>query len=384
MTGLRLTVPVGTRPEIIKLAPVVGALRAAGHVVRCVATGQHSDPLLYADLFAELGCPPDAGWQLAGTEGERVGQLLSHAYADLERHRPDVVLVLGDTYTAPLVAMAARRAGVGVAHVEAGLRSFNDVSMEESNRRMMAALATLHLAPTELARDFLLQEGVEAARIRVVGNPVLDAVRREGVTRVPLDSRRGVLVTAHRAGNVDDPARLRVLVRLVEQLAAQHGGVLFPVHPRTRDRLGAAGLWDGLTALAGTTGVTLVEPLGYGDLLRALAASRLVVTDSGGIQEEASYLGVPVVVMRTTTPRWEGVRTGAAVLTGLDEVGVLEAASHLADDASLARVAALPCPYGDGRTAERVVEVLDDPVVRALLRPTEPRLGSALPDRVAP
>ncbi len=384
MTGLGVTVPVGTRPEIIKLAPVISALRHAGHQVRCVATGQHSDPLLYADLFAELGCPPDAGWQLSGSEGERVGRLLAHAYADLEQHRPDVVLVLGDTYTAPLVAMAARRAGVGVVHVEAGLRSFNDVSMEESNRRMMASLATLHLAPTELARDFLLQEGVEPARVRVVGNPVLDAVRSEGVRPVPLDGRSGVLVTAHRAGNVDDPERLAVLVRLVEALARRHGGVLFPVHPRTRDRLAAAGLWTPLEARSLAEGIRLVEPMGYGDLLRALAASRMVVTDSGGIQEEASFLGVPVVVMRTTTPRWEGVRTGAAVLTGLDEDRVLAAASRFADDEALARVAALPCPYGDGRTAERVVEVLDDPAVRALLTPAEPRLSTELPHRVAP
>ncbi len=296
-------------------------------------------------------------------------------------------MVLGDTYTAPLVAMASRRAGVGVVHVEAGLRSFNDVSMEESNRRMMASLATLHLAPTELARRFLLQEAVDPSRVRVVGNPVLDAVRLEGVARVPIGRRAGVLVTAHRATNVDDPERLAVLVRLVEQLAARHGGVVFPVHPRTRDRLVTAGLWEGLASLAhrdgdGSRGVHLVEPMGYGDLLRAMAASAFVVTDSGGIQEEASYLGVPVVVMRTTTPRWEGVQSGAAVLTGLDEARVLDAAAGFASPAELARVAALPCPYGDGRTAERVVEVLAEPEVAALLQPREPRLAAALPARV--
>ncbi len=376
---LRLTVAVGTRPEVVKLAPVVTALRRAGHSVRCVATGQHTDRRLAGDLFAELGCPPDETWTLSGDEGERVGGLLAQAYRELAAHRPDAVVVLGDTYTAPLVAMAARRAGVGVVHVEAGLRSFNDLSMEESNRRMLASLATVHLAPTELARDFLLQEGVDPARVRVVGNPVLDAVRLEAVERVPVADRSGVLVTAHRATNVDDPDRLATLVSLVEQLAVRHGGVLFPVHPRTRDRLTTGGLW---ATVAGLPGVRLVEPLGYADLLRAMAASRLVVTDSGGIQEEASYLGVPVVVMRTTTPRWEGVRTGAAVLTGLDQARVLEAADRFADDAELVRVAGLPCPYGDGRTGDRVVEVLAEPGLRALLRPAEPALSAALPDRV--
>ena len=369
---LRLTVAIGTRPEVVKLAPVVAALRAAGHQVRCVATGQHSDPRLAGDVFAELGCPPDGWWHLEGSEGERVGALLAHAFGDLAQHRPDAVVVLGDTWTAPLVALAARRAGVGVVHVEAGLRSFNERSMEESNRRVVAALATVHLAPTELARTFLLGEGVDAERVRVVGNPVLDAVRLAGVRPEPPDRRRGVLLTAHRATNVDDPARLDELVALVHGLAEEHGPVLFPVHPRTESRLRAAGHWP---VLADLLGAGLVQPLGYLDLLRAVAGSRLVVTDSGGIQEEASFLGVPVVVMRETTPRWEGVRLGSAVLTGLDRSRVLVAAAELASDEAQARVAALPCPYGDGRTAERVVAALADPALRAVLVPRDPGPG---------
>ena len=373
---LVLTVAVGTRPEVVKLAPVVSALRSAGHIVRCVATGQHSDPRLGAAMFAELGCPPDDWWVLEGDEGARVGGLLTRAYGELARHRPDAVLVLGDTYTAPLVAMAARRAGVGVVHVEAGLRSFNELSMEETNRRMLASLATVHLAPTELARTFLLQDGVDHRRIRVVGNPVLDAVRLAGVGRAPLRERAGVLLTAHRATNVDDLDRLSVLVSVVESLADRHGPVLFPVHPRTRDRLQAAGAWHRLAAVPG---VRLVEPLGYVDLLRALARCRLVVTDSGGIQEEASYLGVPVVVMRSTTPRWEGVEAGAATIGGLDEQRVLSAAAGFDDDLELERVAALPCPYGDGHAAERIVGALAEHSLRDLMTPREPDLRSAPP-----
>lgn len=366
---LRLTVAIGTRPEVVKLAPVVTALRAAGHQVRCVATGQHSDPRLAAGVFAELGCPPDGWWHLEGTEGERVGALLAHAFADLAQHRPDAAVVLGDTWTAPLVALAGRRAGVGVVHVEAGLRSFNERSMEECNRRVVAALATVHLAPTDLARTFLLGEGVDAERVRVVGNPVLDAVRLAGVRPTSPARRRGVLLTAHRATNVDDPARLAELVAVVRGLAEAHGPVLFPVHPRTEARLRDGGHWP---VLADLLGPGLVEPLGYLDLLRAVSGSRLVVTDSGGIQEEASYLGVPVVVMRETTPRWEGARLGSAVLTGLDRRRVLAAAAGLATDEAQARVAALPCPYGDGRTAERVVAALADPALRGLLVPRDP------------
>ena len=129
MTPLRLTVPIGTRPEVIKLAGVVSALRDRGHLVRCIATGQHEDPRMYADVFAGLGLEPDAAWRLDGSEGERVGGLLANAFRELDETHPDAVLVLGDTYTAPVMALAARRYGAGVIHLEAGLRSFNERSM---------------------------------------------------------------------------------------------------------------------------------------------------------------------------------------------------------------------------------------------------------------
>lgn len=366
---MKFTVPVGTRPEVIKLAGLVSALRAAGHDVRCVATGQHTDPRLAGDLFEALGCPPDDTWSLCGDEGGRVGGLLTHAYRELGEHRPDAVIVLGDTYTAPLVALAARRFGVGVVHLEAGLRSFNELSMEESNRRLMVALATLHLAPTDLAARFLAAEGVPAHRIRVVGNTVVDALRASGVERVSPRLRTGVVLTAHRATNVDDPARLAELVALVRSLGERLTPVTFPLHPRTRARLVEAGALD---ELAQAPGVALVDPLPYDAMLRLLARSRLVVTDSGGLQEEASYFGVPVVVMRRSTPRWEGVQSGAAVLAGLDARRVVELAERLATRAELERIAALPCPYGDGHTVERVLAVLADKCILDLLTPAEP------------
>jgi UDP-N-acetylglucosamine 2-epimerase (non-hydrolysing) len=375
MTPLRLTVPIGTRPEVIKLAGVVSALRDRGHLVRCIATGQHEDPRMYADVFAGFGLEPDAAWRLDGTEGERVGGLLAKAFHELGGSPPDAVLVLGDTYTAPLMALAARRHGAGVIHLEAGLRSFNERSMEESNRRVVAALTTLHLAPTQLAARFLREEGVPAARIRVVGNPAIDALRVASVPRVPAADRRGVLVTAHRATNVDDPERLRVLVELVADLGAAHGPVLFPLHPRTRARLEAADLLGRLTSMPG---VTCTEPLAFAELLPALAASRVVVTDSGGLQEEASWFGVPTVIMRATTPRWEGVELGGARLTGLDRAQVRSAVAEFWPDAAQQRVAALPCPYGDGRTAQRVATLLTDAVVRDLVVPREPRLGEVV------
>ena len=374
---MRITVPMGTRPEVVKLAGVVRALRDAGHEVRCIATGQHADPKMAGTFFDDLGCPPDAVWELSGSEGHRVGRLLELAFEELGRNAPDAVLVQGDTYTAPLTAMAARRHGVGVVHLEAGLRSFNERSMEESNRRMMVALATVHLAPTQAAATMLANEGVPESRIRVVGNPVIDALVASGVGRVPVGARRGVLVTAHRATNVDDPARLAELVALVQQLGRDFGPVTFPAHPRTRSRLEEAGLLD---SVASADGVNLLEPIPYRDLLGVLAASRVVVTDSGGLQEEASFFGVPGVVLRATTPRWESVADGAVVLTGLHADRAMAAVRDVTRDSEQQRIAALPCPYGSGDTAARVVEALRDPAILRVLSPAEPALAAQLPE----
>ncbi len=376
MTTLRLTVPVGTRPEIIKLAPVIAALKQSGHRIRCVATGQHYDAAMYFEIFAGVGLTPDATWQLSGSEGERLGQLLACAFHDLATQPADAVLVLGDTYTAPLFAMAARRFGAGVIHLEAGLRSQNARSVEEVNRQMMVALATLHLAPTPLAATFLAAEGIAAERVRVVGNPVIDAVVATGVCPTPLAARSGVLLTAHRATNVDSPERLQELVRLIRALGARYPTVLLPLHPRTRDRLERAGWLDEVWS---APGVRVCAPLPYTELLTALSASQIVVTDSGGLQEEAAFFGVPVVVMRHSTPRWEGVAEGSTLLTGLHCARVLAAVERLTEQAELTRVASLPCPYGDGTTARQVCRALAEPVVRELLSPREPPFDPARP-----
>ncbi|GAA0448193.1 UDP-N-acetylglucosamine 2-epimerase (non-hydrolyzing) [Actinoplanes capillaceus] len=363
-----MLVPFGTRPEVIKLAPVVHALRAAGHRVTAVDTGQHQDAVMSGDIQRTLGLAPDL--RLPKPNG--LGGLVTAAAAVLADQAVDLVLALGDTHTVPAFALAARGAGIPFAHLEAGLRSFNPRSLEEVNRRVAAATAQLHFAPTDRAAAFLRAEGVPVERIFVVGNPVIDTLRAKSVRPVPPADRAGVLVTAHRASNVDDPARLARLVDVVGRLAAI-GPVRFPVHPRTRARLHEHGLAGRLAAL---TGVTCEDPLPYDGLLTALARARVVVTDSGGLQEEAAYLGVPVVVLRRSTPRWEGVEAGTAVLTGLtsdDEADRAVAAAHrLSAPAELSRVAALPCPYGDGHTGARVAALLADPALDRLLTLDEP------------
>jgi UDP-N-acetylglucosamine 2-epimerase (non-hydrolysing) len=365
---MRVLVPLGTRPEIIKLAPVVAALTAHGFDVHTLATGQHYDASLTDTFFAALGITPDQRWVLDGDEGQRVGTILTLAYREIGRVRPDVVLVLGDTYTVPLLALAARRHGVPVVHLEAGLRSFNDTSMEEVNRRMGAAAVALHLAPTELAARMLAAEGVPAERVRVVGNPIVDVLASMGTVARPVPERAGVVVTAHRPTNVDDPARLARVVDVVCRVADEVGHAVFPVHPRTQARLEGYKLLGALDR----AGIELLPPVPYPRMLDLLGQARLVLTDSGGLQEEASYLGVPVVVLRRSTPRWEGVAAGTSVLVGLDADLAAEAARRLVTPEEQRRVAATPCPYGDGRTAARVVDVLADPTTTGLLKLREP------------
>jgi len=205
----------------------------------------------------------------------------------------------------------------------------------------------------------------------VVGNPVLDALRLTGIARVPAADRHGVALTLHRASNVDDPDRLRGLLGLVGELARRHGPVTFPLHPRTADRIEAFGLGE----LLCRPGLVVTRPLPYSAMIRLLASSALVVTDSGGLQEEAAWFGVPTVVLRPTTPRWEGVDAGFAEVVGLDADRALAAADRLSSPEARLRLDAVPCPYGDGHTAQHVADLLADPAVVELLRIEEPATG---------
>jgi UDP-N-acetylglucosamine 2-epimerase (non-hydrolysing) len=365
---MRIVVAAGTGPEIIKLGPVVRALRKDDHDVRVVATGPHADPKVAAHVFDELDYQPDAVWDLPAAPGERVGAMLANAIEELGSESADALLVLGDTDTVPLMALAARRHRMAVIHVEAGLRSFNGHCGAEVNRRVMAATATLNLAPTLLAARFLLAEGVPAKRIRVVGNPIIDVLMDSGVPRCPLGDRTGVLFTAHHGTDVDRPSRLRDIVRLLAELGRSHGPVTFPMHPRTERRLGEAGLLERVTNLEG---VRTGPPLAVYDLLKQLSGSRLVVTDSGGLQEEAAYFGLPVVIMRDTTPRWEGVQAGTAALCGVEPKRVLASVEGFLHLERLAHVDEAPCPYGTGDTGTRIANLLRMASICEILTPRE-------------
>lgn len=350
---------VGTRPEAIKLAPVVLRLRAQPTVFETIvcATAQHRE-MLDATL-ATFGIRADIDLDLM-RPGQSPSGVAAGVLAGLDpwlaENAPDWVIVQGDTTTAMAAALAGFHRRLPVAHVEAGLRT-GDLEApfpEEMNRRVVDLVSTALFAPTRRAADALKSEGAPPARVFVTGNTVVDALAwiaaRQG-DAVP-ENDRLVLVTAHRRESFGEP--LRRIFRAVARLATRFPELRFvlPVHPNPRVR-------QELGLLAGLPNLSLVEPAGYAQLVSWLRACRIVLTDSGGIQEEAPAFGKPTLVLRDTTERPEGVEAGVALLVGTDEERIVaEATRLLSDPESYAAVARRANPYGDGRAAERIATVL--------------------------
>ncbi|MEA2402839.1 MAG: UDP-GlcNAc3NAcA epimerase [Thermoleophilaceae bacterium] len=347
MNSVRIVTVVGNRPQFVKAAAVSRLLREA-HEEVLVHTGQHYDDELSRVFFDELQIPaPDRELSAgSGSNTEQTARILAALEPILAELGPRLVLVYGDTNSTLAGALAAAQAGIPVGHVEAGMRSFDRSMPEELNRVLTDHASDLLLCSTQTAVDNLAREGV-GAEIRLVGDVMADvslafreiaAERSTIVADLGLDGGDYLVVTAHRAGNVDRPDRLERLVSLVEALPRP---VVFPVHPRTRARLEAAGVLDRLD------GVQLVAPLGYLDFLELARHARAILTDSGGVQKEAYLLGVPCVTLRDTTEWIETVDAGWNVLVDLDRDAALEALGRTPPEER-------PELYGGGRAAERV------------------------------
>jgi UDP-N-acetylglucosamine 2-epimerase (non-hydrolysing) len=360
---VRVVCVVGTRPEVIKLAPVVAALRRRpGAECLVVATGQHREML--DQMLEQFELEADVDLNVMSPE-----QRLSDLTADLVRGlaativslEPDWILVQGDTTTAFCGALAGFYEGVPVAHVEAGLRTSDERTPfpEEANRRLVARLATLHFCPTGLNAANLRAEGVPEDRILVTGNTVIDAllwaVEHARVLQYPVPSSRPrrILLTLHRRESHGEA--MRSVCNAVRRLAARDDvEIVFPVHrsPAVRRVV--------LPELSGVEGVLLTEPLDYLLTVQALDSSELVLSDSGGLQEEAPALGKPVLVLRHSTERQEAVEAGNARLVGTDENAIVEAATELLDDPEAYAAMARPeSPFGDGQASERIADALE-------------------------
>jgi UDP-N-acetylglucosamine 2-epimerase (non-hydrolysing) len=352
----------GARPNFMKVAPVLRAMRSPGPLApRLVHTGQHYDDGMSGVFFRDLGIrEPDVSLGVgSGTHGEQTARILA-AYEDhLLRTRPDAVMVVGDVNSTMACTLAAVKLGIPVAHVEAGLRSFDRGMPEEINRLVTDTLADLLLVSEPAGEQNLRREGIADGRIRYVGNVMIDTLVRElpaarmlaVATRLGLPASGYAYVTLHRPSNVDDPARLARLVAMLGALGARLP-VAFPMHPRTRERLRTAGLE---ALLSEAPGVLALEPLGYRDSLGLMAGARLVLTDSGGVQEETTYLGVPCLTLRPNTERPVTVSLGTNTVVGEE----IERVLPLAEEVMAGRYrTAQPIPGWDGRAAERVVAAL--------------------------
>lgn len=385
----RVMLVYGTRPEAIKMAPVVRALEQSPRLVPIVVlTGQHRSMLEQVNL--DFGIRADHNLDIMQA-GQSLQQITARSLEGVSRvitaERPDIVLVQGDTTSALAAALAAFYAQVPVAHLEAGLRTDDMYSPypEEMNRRLTTRLASLHLVPTPASRDNLLRENVNRNSIITTGNTVIDAllwtVQRgrpfsdPHLQSLERNERPILLVTAHRRESWGEPMR-RVAQALVEiSWRLPELQIVLPAHrnPVVRETL--------LPILEGGRNILVLEPLPYPDFTRLLSISSVVVTDSGGVQEEAPSLAKPVLVMRDSTERPEGVEAGTARLVGTSPTAIVEAVYSLVRDESAYRAMARAInPYGDGRAAKRTVDALSFYFKLGLApRPFDPRAGMLEP-----
>jgi UDP-GlcNAc3NAcA epimerase len=351
---MRILTVIGNRPQFIKAAAVTPALRRV-HEEVMVHTGQHFDEELSAVFFRELGLPaPERELGIAlGSNTSQTARMLAALEPVLEEVAPDAVLVYGDTNSTLAGALAGAQAAVPVAHVEAGMRSFDRRMPEELNRVLADHASALLLCSSQTAAQNLRDEGV-AGWIETVGDVMIDVAlkmqprareRTDLLERWGLRKGEYILATAHRPGNVDDPGRLRMLVDLLVSLPYE---VVWPVHPRTRQRLERGGLLQRLSSLQS---MTLTPALGYVEVSALVCNARAVMTDSGGLQKEAYLAGVPCVTLRSTTEWGETVQHGWNTVVDLDLDRALEAVRR---DPPKSR----PLLYGDGRAGERVVRAL--------------------------
>ena len=354
-------VVAGTRPEIIKMAPVVRALQKKKVPMKFVHSGQHYDHNMTQQFITELELPhPDYTFTVkAYSPGAQTAQIMMHIDALLEKTAFSIVLVEGDTNSVLAAALAANKRGVPTGHIEAGLRSFDLRMPEEHNRRLTDHISEYLFAPTLKAQANLNREHVWG-KTYVTGNTIIDAVHQH----LPIAEKKSkimqsipfkefALATAHRAENVDD---LSVLKNFIESFAEAPLPVVYPMHPRTQKRLRQSKL---LSKVSKLDNLLILPPLGYLDFLVLMSKSKLIITDSGGIQEEAtaSEIRKPVLVIRLSTERSEAVESGFAKVVGTEKHDILTAIEDTVD-----KRGKLPeeSPFGDGQAAERIVKVLRD------------------------
>jgi UDP-N-acetylglucosamine 2-epimerase (non-hydrolysing) len=353
---IKLVVVAGARPNFMKVAPLLAVLSAADDFSAVlVHTGQHYDYAMSGSFFQDLGLPEpnyhlEAG---SGSHAQQTGEILKRIEPVLVSERPEGIVVVGDVNSTVAGALAASKLGIQVIHAEAGLRSFDRTMPEEINRMATDAISDLFLVTEESGRRNLLREGAAPERIHLVGNLMIDLLRRHLDRALKSGARARIvaeewfgLVTLHRPANVDVESQLAEILGALNEISAELP-LYWPVHPRTRSRLDAAGLRP-------SQNIHLLEPLGYLEFLNLQAESTVVLTDSGGVQEETTALGVPCLTIRENTERPVTIESGTNRLAGTSRESILRA---WRDQKAEPKTGEVP-PLWDGRAGERCVQAL--------------------------
>ncbi|MEM0235468.1 non-hydrolyzing UDP-N-acetylglucosamine 2-epimerase [Thermofilum sp.] len=368
----------GTRPEVIKLAPVLRGLEKENVDYLFVWSGQHYDYLLSQIFFKEFElAEPKVDLKVgSGSHAMQTAEIMLRLEHTIKDYSPTVVVAEGDTNTVLASALVSVKCLTPFAHVEAGLRSWNMLMPEEVNRRVADAVASLHFAPTKWAALNLLFEGISSRTVHVTGNTIVDALQ-EFMSRVAnlsdgvlseygLERNNFILVTLHRAENTDNHERLESILKALNELS-QHYPIIFPIHPRTRNAVARFGLSKHLSR------IRVIEPLGYFEFLALLSNCRIVLTDSGGIQEEAFTLKIPIVTLRYNTERPETTLHGVNVLAGADKDRIVKSALMQTERSEEIRKLNFKNPLGDGKAGKRIAQLLRD-IIEADLTVKEPDL----------
>ena len=367
---MKIATILGTRPEIIKMAPIIYEISKRGIDQIVLHTGQHYDKEMSDNFFRDLEIPaPDYNIHVgSGTHGKQTGLMMQGIEEVLLEEKPDIVLVQGDTNAVLAGALVCAKLHIAVGHVEAGLRSFDMTMPEEINRMAADVCSTMYFIPTEQSAINLLAEGFSRENLLITGNTVVDACFRhleiakkrgfeeESLAELDIENMENILtLTMHRAENVDDKKRVTNIIGALKELSDMN--IIFPIHPRTKNTLQNFGLFDELNDLEH---VHIVKPIGYLDFLLLTSNSTLILTDSGGLQEEAITLNVPALTLRYNTERPETVTAGGNILVGSDKEVILENARKILSDEDFANAMKnAPNPYGRGDSAKLTVDAIE-------------------------
>lgn len=380
---MKIATILGTRPEIIKMAPIIAEVNERGIDQIVLHTGQHYDKEMSDNFFRDLEIPtPDYNIHVgSGSHGKQTGLMMKGIEEILIEENPDIVLVQGDTNAVLAGALVCGKLHIAVGHVEAGLRSFDMTMPEEINRRAADVCSTMYFIPTEESAINLLAEGFSRKNLLITGNTVVDACFRhleiakkrgfeeESLKELDIDNMDNIMtLTMHRAENVDVKERVVNIIGALKELSDMN--IIFPIHPRTKNTLENFGLFDELNNL---NHVHIVKPIGYLDFLLLTSKSTLILTDSGGLQEEAITLDVPALTLRYNTERPETVTAGGNILVGSNKDAIVENARKILDDEEFAdKMKNAVNPYGQGNAAQKTVDAIEKYYDDGLLNITAP------------